>query len=438
MSSSQFSFFFKRRFGPLFGTQFAGALNDNLIKASVVVLVSYHALGENFLAPELLVNIVAMLLVIPYFIFSATAGALSAKYNKAQLARYVKVAEIGIMVVAGLGFYLHSLALLLTAILLMGIHSTFFGPIKYAIVPEYLQEKELLAGNGLIETGTFIAILLGQIIGTSMVSGGPFLMIALTFFVAFSGWLFSRKMPDTPPAAPQTHIDWNLIRSSTRILRLSFANKNIRNAILGISWFWLMGIIYTSQLPIFTKAHLGGNEIVFNLILACFSIGIGLGSVICAKLSHGKLQLGLVLFGALGMSLFGFILSYLTHQTYQAGQLMGLADFLATGKHYLVMLCIVLIGFCGGFFSVPLYTWLQTSTTDAFRSNAIAANNIINGLFMAIASALCAIFLIVTHNIAYLYFTTSVLNLIAMVLLMKLAPKIWQARFSWLKKDLEH
>lgn len=434
MSNSQFSFFLKRRFAPLFGTQFSGALNDNLIKASVVVLISYHGLGQNILAPELLVNIVAVLLVIPYFIFSATAGAISAKYNKAHIARYIKLIEIGIMGIAAFGFYLHSLSLLLAAVLFMGIHSTFFGPLKYAIIPEYLQQKELLAGNGLIETGTFIAILLGQIVGTSMVSGGPFLMMTLTFTVALIGWLFSRKMPDVPPASPQTHVDCHIVRASTNILRQSFANKNARNAILGISWFWLMGIIYTSQLPIFAKQHLSGDETVFNLILGCFSIGIGAGSIVCAKLSKGALHLGLVLIGALGMSLFGFILSFLTFQTHSTEHLISLGSFLAQIKNYPIILCIILIGFCGGFFSVPLYTWLQTSTTDAFRSNAIAANNIVNGLFMAIASILCALFLVLFHNVASLYFTISIINIIAIVFLIKLAPQIWQDRFSWLKK----
>ena len=434
MSNNQFSFLFERRFGPLFGTQFSGALNDSLLKASVVVLISYHGLGQSVTAPELLVNIVAMLLVIPYFIFSAIAGAVSAKYNKAQLARYIKLVEICIISFAAIGFYQHSLTILLFSVLFMGIHSTFFGPIKYAITPEYLRKEELLAGNGLVETSTFIAILLGQIIGTGLVSGGPAAIIGLTFTVALCGWLFSRKMPDVPAAAPQTHIDWNIVRASFRILRLSFSNKNTRNAILGISWFWLIGIVYTSQLPIFAKEHLHGNEMVFNLILACFSIGIGAGSIFCAKLSHGNLKLGLVISGAAGMSLFGFILSILTRHTYPTENLFSLTEFLSIGRHYPIILCVILIGFCGGFFSVPLYTWLQTTTTDAFRSNAVASNNIINGLFMTIASALCALFLILFHNVAYLYFTISILNVIAIIVYIRLAPEIWQACLFWKKQ----
>ncbi len=435
MNKPQFAFARSRRFAPLFGTQFLGAFNDNLFKTAVFVLISYHGLGENpWLPAAQLLNLGALVFILPYFLFSALSGQISTRFDKAGLARIIKVVECLIMLLAAWGFFSHSAPLLLLCLFLMGSHSTFFGPLKYAILPDYLSDKELLSGNSLIEMGTFLAILFGQIIGTLMVGGGPWLMAGLTVLVAVLGTATSLFMPPVAAKNPHARIDANLVRSSGSILRQAAANPDIRTAIFGISWFWLLGSVYTTQLPTFTRLHLGGNEAVFNLMLALFSIGIGIGSIVCAKLSHERLELGLVLIGAAGMSIFGTILALATFGHHD-GPLMGFGAFLAQGKAYVIMACISALGFFGGFFSVPLYTWLQTASNEAFRAHAIAANNIVNGLFMVAAALFSALLLMLFDSISLLYLLVAVGNLGAIYLLTRLSPQIWQQRYSWWRRS---
>lgn len=434
--NNNFSFISTRRFAPLFITQFLGALNDNLLKIAIIVLITYHHLGEGTLDAEQLLNISALVFILPFFLFSATSGRISTKFNKAKIARWVKISELIIMLIAAIGFFSHSIVILLSTLFLMGTHSTFFGPVKYAILPEYLKSNELVAGNGIIEMGTFLAILFGQMLGTSMASSGAPLMVTITLVIAFLGWLSSQFMPNVAPQNPDTKIELNIIYSTMDILKQSFADKNIRAAIFGISWFWLLGAVYITQLSVYTSKYLGGDENVFNLMLALFSVGIGLGSICCAKLSKGKLELGLIILGAVGMSIFGVGVSIYSIYTLSVheGALIGFTAFMANSSHYIIMLSFALLGFFSGFFSVPLYTWLQTASTEAFRANAIAANNIVNGLFMVIAALGSTLILLICHNVSVLYLTVSVVNLLALFFLCKLAPQIWQARFTWLKR----
>ncbi|BBF85371.1 probable transporter [Aquitalea magnusonii] len=432
---TDFSFFGSRRFLPLFGTQFLGAFNDNLLKTAIVVLISYHGLTLNGMSPELLVNMAAGVFILPFFLFSATAGKVSERFDKAVIARGVKLAEIGIMLLAGAGFFLHSAGLLLAALFLMGCHSAFFGPLKYAVLPQYLNEHELVGGNGMIEMGTFLAILIGQIIGSLMTEGGPLLIVSLLLATAVCGWWFSRGMPPAPPGAPHLQLSFNFIGDSVRLIGEAWRIRDVRCAILGISWFWLMGAVYTTQLPTFTRLHLGGDAQVYTVMLALFSIGIGLGSVICAKLSHGRLQLGLVLLGSIGMTLFGGDLALGAMPHYQ-GALMSLGQFMAQAASWRHMLDVALLGFFGGFFTVPLYTWLQVSSPDSFRSQAIAANNIINGFYMVAAALASVMVLKQFGSIAYLLLGTALLNILATLHLLWQAPVIWQQRTSWLKAVL--
>ncbi|WP_137009763.1 MFS transporter [Aquitalea aquatilis] len=433
---TDFSFFGSRRFLPLFGTQFLGAFNDNLLKTAIVVLISYHGLSLNGLSPELLVNMAAGVFILPFFLFSATAGKISERFDKAIIARWIKLAEIGIMLLAGSGFFLHSAGLLMSALFLMGCHSAFFGPLKYSVLPQYLDEHELVGGNGMIEMGTFLAILIGQIIGSLMTQGGPWITVGLLLGTAVCGWLFSRRMPTAPPGAPHLKLSFNFIGDSVRLVGEAWRIRDVRSAILGISWFWLMGAVYTTQLPTFTRLHLGGNADVYTVMLALFSIGIGLGSVICAKLSHGQLQLGLVLLGSAGMTLFGGDLA-LGAMSHYHGPLLALPDFLSQLSSWRHMLDVAMLGFFGGFFTVPLYTWLQVSSPDSFRSQAIAANNIINGFYMVAAALASVLVLKQFDNISYLLLGTAVLNILATAHLLLQAPIIWQQRSHWLKALLE-
>ncbi len=433
---NQFAFAITNRFAPLFGTQFMGALNDNLFKTATFVLISFYGLGKSNtdIDPAQLLNIGALLFILPYFIFSSISGQICTRYDKAKVARVVKVMECIIMLYVAYGFYTSSLWILLSGLFFMGAQSTFFGPLKYSVLPEYLNNKELVAGNGLIEMGTFLAILLGQILGTVLAGlDSIYYVIGSILVIAIFGTITSFMMPSAPPQAPDTPIDLNILRSTWQILKASFANVQIKTAIIGISWFWLLGAVYTTQLPTFTKVHLGGTDDVFNLMLSLFSIGIGIGSIICAKLSHERVELGLVLMGATGMTVFGAWLGISTYTPY-VGELQNISEFLNTASAYNVMLCITALGFFGGFFSVPLYTWLQTGCEEHFRSHAIAANNIVNGVFMMAAAGLSMLLLQKYNSIAILYMLVAIGNVLAMLILIKLYPAMWTNRWHWLKR----
>ena len=425
MNTSEFAFAKSRRFAPLFGTQFLGAFNDNLFKTALFVMISYYSLGANSVLPaSQMLNLGALLFILPYFLFSSISGQLSTRYDKAKFARLVKILEIIIMAVAAYGFYIQSAPLLLACLFCMGTQSTLFGPLKYAILPDYLEQKELMMGNSLIESGTFLAILLGQILGT-LVAGMPFWVVSsLVVLMAIGGTLTSFFMPYVPAKNPQQKIEANIVRSTQTLLKDTFAQRELYTAIIGISWFWLIGAVYTTQLPIFTQKHLGGDDNVFNLMLALFSIGIAAGSVLCAKISRHQLRLGLVSIGTIGLTLFGLALVWLTHGThYTNDQLNGIVAFLSQSQNYWIMLCMIGIGFFGGFFSVPLYTWLQTASSDEFRAHAIAANNIINGLFMVFAAILSAVLLFLFDNIILLYLIVAIGNMGLLFYLMKLEQR---------------
>ena len=429
---SSFAFFTRRRFLPLFGTQFMGAFNDNLLRTGVVVLVSYYGLSIKGWPPEQLVNLGAGVFILPFFLFSAAAGKVCECFDKARIARIIKLVEIGIMLLAGAGLFLHNAPLLLAALFLMGTHSTFFGPLKYAILPQYLAAEELVGGNGLIEMGTFLAILFGQIVGSVMMHGGAGIASMILLLCALTGYVFSRQMPPAAPTSTRLALSFNIVSDSGKLIRKAWKIHGVRSAIFGISWFWLLGTIYTTQLPIFTRRNLGGNADVYTLLLALFSVGIGAGSMACAKLSNGKLRHGLILFGSLGMTLFGGDLALSSMQEHH-GALTALGDFLRTPANWRALADVTLLGFFGGFFTVPLYTWLQTSSPDEFRSQAVACNNIINGFFMVAAAAACAILINALGSIADLFLITAVANVVATLLLIISAPVIWHTRFEWLR-----
>ncbi len=401
-----------RQFAPLFGTQFFGAFNDNIFKTTLFVLIGFYGWGNNGVLPaSQMLNIGALLFVLPYFLFSALAGQLATKFDKAKLARMTKILEVAVMAVAGVGFLTQSVWLLMACLFVMGAQSTLFGPVKYAILPEYLRDKELMMGNGLIESGTFLAILLGQIIGTLIASTGAQTIAGLVLLVAALGLACSAFMPSVAAQEPNLTIERNFMSSTKQLLRDTKKQPELWVAIIGISWFWFVGSVYTTQLPTFVKIHLHGDDNVFNLMLALFSIGIATGSVLCAKLSKGVLRLNLVTLGAVGLTLFGSALVWLTHNQMFSGSLNGFWAFLAQGFAYPIMLMMLGIGFCGGFFSVPLYTWLQTASSDEFRANAIAANNIINAIFMVSAAIISVILLWLFDSITLLYLLVALGNI---------------------------
>jgi MFS family permease len=408
---NQFDLLRERRFLPLFLTQFAGAFNDNLFKNAFLVLISFHGLSAAGLDAATLVNLAAGAFILPFFLFSTIAGQLAEKYDKAKLAQCIKLLEIAIMVVAGVGFFLHNVMLLMSCLFLMGIHSALFGPLKYSALPQYLKENELLGGNGLIEMGTFVAILLGQISGTLIIQHQPhgdLLVVVACLGVAIIGYLFSRAMPAAPPVAPEIKVGWNIFAETKSLLLQVKKNKIVFNGLLGISWFWFFGSVYLTQFPAFAKETLHGDASVYTLLMTLFSLGVGSGSMLCEKLSGRKVELGLVPFGSIGLSVFSIDLFFATQGLPSATHTAQ--SFIAEVAHWRIIADLFLIGVFGGIFIVPLYTLIQTRTKREFTSRAIAANNIMNSFFMVVAAGSCVVLLKMGVSVQELLLIAGVLN----------------------------
>ncbi len=430
---NQFDLFGQKRFLPLFLTQFAGAFNDNLFKNAFLVLIAFHGLSTAGLNAATLVNMAAGVFILPFFLFSTLAGQLAEKYDKATLAQWIKLLEIAIMVVAGFGFIWHNAALLMSCLFLMGVHSALFGPLKYSVLPQYLKENEILGGNGLIEMGTFIAILLGQIAGTLLVQHQPHgetLVIWVCVAVAILGYYFSRSMPSAPPTAPDLKIGWNIFSETAKILSHAKKNKTVFNSLLGISWFWFFGSIYLTQFPNFAKETLHGDATVYTLLMTIFSLGVGIGSLLCEKLSDSKVELGLVPFGSIGLSIFAidlfFASSNLPH-TPQTAQ-----SFLMAFSHWRIIIDLFLIGVFGGIFIVPLYALIQTRTEREFTSRAIAANNILNSLFMVVAAGMSILLLNAGISVRELLLIAGILNIFVAIYIYTLIPEFLMRFLVWI------
>lgn len=389
--SGQFGLLKTRRFAPFFATQFLGAFNDNLFKNALVVLLTFRAASWTTLAPEILANLAAGIFILPFFLFSATAGQLADKYDKATLARLVKVLEMLIMGVSAAGFWLHSLPVLLVALFLLGCHSTLFGPVKYAILPQHLHSDELVGGNALIEAGTFVAILIGTLAGGLLAGsvGHPAWIALGGLGVAALGYLTSRGIPAAPAPDPELRVNPNPFTETWRNIRFAREDRGVYLAILGISWFWLYGALFLAQFPAYAKKVLGGGEPVVTLLLATFTVGIGLGSLLCERLSGKHVEIGLVPLGSIGLTLFGIDLAFASPGLPPAGAPLGVGALLGFAWAWRVLFDLVMLGMFGGFFIVPLYALVQVRSAPAHRARVIAANNILNALFM-VAGALGA------------------------------------------------
>jgi 1-acyl-sn-glycerol-3-phosphate acyltransferase len=430
---NQFDLFTQKRFLPLFLTQFAGAFNDNLFKNAFLVLIAFHGLSTAGLNAATLVNMAAGVFILPFFLFSTLAGQLAEKYDKATLAQWIKLLEIAIMIVAGLGFIWHNAALLMTCLFLMGIHSALFGPLKYSVLPQYLKENEILGGNGLIEMGTFIAILLGQIAGTLLVQHQPHgetLVIWACVAVAIAGYCFSRSMPSAPPTAPDLKIGWNIFAETAKILSHVKKNKTVFNSLLGISWFWFFGSIYLTQFPNFAKDTLHGDATVYTLLMTIFSLGIGVGSLLCEKLSDSKVELGLVPFGSIGLSVFAIDLFFASANL--PGTLQTAQSFLMAISHWRIIIDLFLIGVFGGIFIVPLYALIQIRTEREFTSRAIAANNILNSLFMVVAAGMSIVLLNAGVTVRELLLIAGILNIFVAIYIYTLIPEFLMRFIVWI------
>jgi 1-acyl-sn-glycerol-3-phosphate acyltransferase len=432
--SSQFDLLKARRFAPFFATQFLGAFNDNLFKNALIVLLTFQAASWTALAPEVLTNLAAGIFILPFFLFSATAGQLADKYDKAKLARLVKLLEIVIMGVALLGFSLHSLSVLLTALFLLGLHSTLFGPVKYAILPQHLRERELVGGNALVEAGTFVAILIGTLAGGLLAgaAGHPTWVAYAGLVIAVFGYLFSRGIPAAPAPAPELVVSLNPLSETWRNIGFARQNRTVFLSILGISWFWLYGALFLAQFPAYAKNVLGGSESSVTLLLAVFTIGIGLGSLLCERLSAGHVEIGLVPFGSIGLTLFGIDLAFASPALLPAGAPLPLTSLLALHETWRVLFDLFALGLFGGFFIVPLYALIQLRSAPEQRARIIAANNILNSLFMVVGSLAAAGLLADGLSIPALFGVAAVCNAAVAVYIYSLVPEFLLRFVAWL------
>lgn len=400
-----------RRFLPYFCVQFLGAFNDNVFKTALAVLIVFQ-LGQDSEDAGMLVTAAAGIFILPFFLLSATAGQLADKYEKSRYIRLIKLLEIVLMALASLGFYLESIPLLMTTLFLMGAQSAFFGPVKYAILPERLAEDELLSGNGLVEAATFLAILTGTILGGLMQDALTVSLVILT--VAALGYLAARNIEQGTPADAMLAVDWLVPRATWQVTRYGFEDKRLGLIILGISWFWFVGATFLSQFPAFVKDTLGGDQHVVTLFLAMFSLGIAIGSLLCNRLLKGEISAGYAPLAALGMSLFMGDL-YLASHVYPApaGTLQDVSSFLAGWSGWRILLDLLGSAICGGVFIVPLYSLLQQESAPDARSRIIAGLNIINALFMVASSLIVLALLGVGVNIPQIFLLTGIANLLA-------------------------
>ncbi|KAF1054396.1 MAG: Lysophospholipid transporter LplT [Stenotrophomonas maltophilia] len=431
---SQFALLGKKRFLPFFLTQLLGAFNDNIFKQSLILAILYHlSIGGD---RNILVNLCALLFILPFFLFSALGGQFGEKFNKDALMRGLKIAEIAIMAVGALGFVLGSLPLLFVALFAMGTHSALFGPVKYSILPQHLQVNELVGGNALVEMGTFLAILAGTIgagVLMSLPSWAHYVAVAVVL-TATCGYLASRGIPRAAAALPQLQLDWNIFKQSWAILRMGLRQRPaVSRSLVGNSWFWFLGAVYLTQIPTYSKDLLHGDESVVTLILTVFSVGIALGSMLCEKLSGHKVEIGLVPFGSIGLSVFGILLWWHSGDFPAASTPYDWLGVLEHSQSWAVLADILGIGIFGGFYIVPLYALIQARTEEDKRARVIAANNILNALFM-VAAALVSILLlsVVGLSIPELFLVLSLMNVAVNVYIFKIVPEFTMRFLVWL------
>ncbi len=382
----QFELLRSARFLPLFITQFLGAFNDNVFKNGLVIFIAFTMARRLGADSGILVAMAGGVFIFPFFIFSATAGQIADRYEKAMLIRHIKTAEIVIMGFAAVGFSLGSIWFLMLTLFLMGAQSTFFGPLKYGILPQHLRLSELTGGNGLVQAATYLAILFGTILGgvaMAVHDAGPWLVSAAVLVIAVAGRVASHWIPEAAPSDATLKVDWNIFRETLRIMAAAMENRFVFVAILAISWFWFCGLTFLSLVPTYARDVLHGNAYVATLFMATFSVGIGVGSLLCERFSGGEIEPGLVPFGAAGLALFSIDL-YLAPVP-GAGSLTALA-MLGRGDCLRILLDLCLIGMFGGIYIVPLFALVQHRCEPAHRARIIAANNIVNALYMVVSA----------------------------------------------------
>ena len=429
---NQFALLGQRRFAPFFWTQFAGAGNDNLFKFAFTVMVTYQ-LSVSWLPPAMAGLVIGALFTLPYLLFSATSGQLTDKWDKTRMFRLVKNLEIVIMLIAAWGFVEAHVPVLLLCIFLMGLHSTLFGPVKFAYLPQVLNERELTGGNGMVEMGTFVAILLGQMAGGLLIAipeVGHLQVAVACVALALIGRLCAQFIPHAPATDPDLVINWNPFTETWRNLKLARQQPVVFRSLLGISWMWFFGAVFLSQFPSFAKEVLHGDEHVASLLLVIFSVGIGIGSLLCEVFSRRQVEIGLVPLGAIGMSLFAVDLYFAT-RALPAAELMGVSAFVAQSQHWRVMLDLGMLALSAGIYSVPMYALIQLRSQPTHRARIIAANNILNALFMIASAVLAGGLLAAGCSIPQVFLITGIANAIVALYVFLLVPEYLLRFVAW-------
>lgn len=436
MSHSQFDLLGQRRFAPFFITQALGAFNDNVFKQALVILITVKAIGLSDEERSLWANVASALFILPYFLFSATAGQWAEKFEKARSIRRIKLLEIVIAVLAAVGFWLNSLPFLLGVLFLLGAQSTLFGPIKYAILPQALKPEELTGGNGLVEMGTFMAILAGTLFGGYLIAEfeqGAWYASLAVIGIAIVGYVAARGVPDAPATAPELVIERNPFKATLDTLRTLKGQRAVLNSVLGISWFFFFGALFLAQLPNYALKVLGGDATVISLLLTLFSLGIGVGSLLCEKLSRRTVEIGLVPLGAIGMTAFGIDLYFAQPIASVVAAPLDWWAFLQGEGHWRIALDLTLIGLFGGFFIVPLFALIQQRAPREQLSRVIAANNILNAAFIVVAAGMAVVLLnVVEISIPTLFLLTAVMNAVVAIYIFSLVPEFLMRFMVWL------
>jgi len=431
---SQFALLAQRRFLPFFLTQFFGAGNDNVFKFAFSVLATYSAAEWGGLDPKSAGAVIGGIFILPFVLFSATSGQLADKYDKAALIRFVKNLEIAIMLAIAAGFLWKIVGLLFAGVFLMGLHSTLFGPVKYAYLPQHLDPSELTGGNGMVEMGTFVAILLGTIAGGVLIglgNAGPHWVAVVSVALALIGRIAAGFVPDSPAPDPGLAINWNPVGETLKNLGQARGNRAVFLSLLGISWLWFFGSIFLTTFTGFAKETLGGDQNVVTLLLAVFSVGIGIGSLLCERLSGHKVEIGLVPFGSIGMTVFAVDL-WLASGGMARPELAGVHAFLADRANWRVIADLFLLAMFSGFYSVPLYALIQSRCEPSHRARIIAANNILNAIFMVTASAMAAILLHEGLSLPQLYLVVGLLNAAVAAYIYTLVPEFLMRFVAWM------
>lgn len=428
----QFRLLREQRFLPFFSAQALGAFNDNLLKNVLVVLATYQTARYTRLDPKLLVNLAGGLFILPFVLFSGVAGQLADRFDKAAVLKIVKAAEVLIMGLAAAGFLAHDLSLLLASLFLMGVHSTFFAPAKYGLLPQVLRPAELVGGNALVEMGTFLAILFGTL-GAGLLAGraDEGIIAAALLGVAALGFLVSLAIPRLPAVAPALHIDWNPWSASWENISAARRSRSVFLSLLGLSWFWFYGAVILAQLPVYCRFVINGDEQVVSLMLVVFAAAVGCGSLLCERLSGKKVEIGLVPFGSIGLTLFAIDLT-LASPRFPAAHVLTAREFLSQPHALRILADLFGIGLFGGFFVVPLYAVVQQRAPPAALSRVIAANSILNALFIVVAALFAAAVLARGASVPQLLLITALLNAGVAVYIYSLVPEFLLRFIAWL------